>query len=188
MLTEFYANPLFWIGLYLVGYIIAIAVLSISGMQTKIENKIPRPLTRIFILLTFVAPPLVLPFTRGPKIAIPTPVALTVGILLLGINFIIKIVAQRQIGVSPALKSKAKLITTGIYGVIRHPLYISNGLLALGMAILFESMYALLFSIPYTLLYLLIIHFEEKSFLERYGEKYKEYKRKTPWKMIPKVI
>ncbi|PIP12413.1 MAG: hypothetical protein COT45_01465 [bacterium (Candidatus Stahlbacteria) CG08_land_8_20_14_0_20_40_26] len=85
-------------------------------------------------------------------------------------------------------KSKAKLSTTGIYGVVRHPLYTSNGLLALGMAILFKSMCALLFSIPYALLYLFIIHFEEKNLLERYGEEYKEYKRKTPWKMIPKVI
>ena len=49
-------------------------------------------------------------------------------------------------------------------------------------------MCALLFSIPYALLYLFIIHFEEKNLLERYGEEYKEYKRKTPWKMIPKVI
>jgi len=188
MLTEFYTNPLFWIGLYLVGYLVAIAVLSISGMQTKVENKIPKSLTRVFILLTFVAPPVILPITEGPKMTIPTPVALTVGILLLSINFIIKIVAQRQIGVSPALKSKAKLSTTGIYGVVRHPLYMSNGLLALGMAILFKSMYALLFSIPYALLYLLIIHFEEKNLLERHGEEYKEYKRKTLWKMIPKVI
>jgi len=126
--------------------------------------------------------------------AIPTPVALTVGILLLSINFIIKIVAQRQIGVSPAFpldsakKSKAKLITTGIYGIVRHPLYLSNSLLAFGIAILFKSMYALLFSIPYALLYLPIVHFEEKGLLEKYGGEYKEYKRKTPWKMIPKVI
>ena len=188
MLTEFYTNPLFWIGLYLVGYIIAIVALSSSGVRIKVENKIPKPLTRIFILLTFVAPPVILPITKGPKMKIPTPVALTVGIVLLGINFIIKIVAQRQIGVSPALKNKAKLNTSGIYGVVRHPLYMSNGLLALGMAILFKSMHALLFSIPYALLYLLIIHFEEKNLLERCGEEYKEYKRKTPWKMIPKVI
>lgn len=102
MLTDFYTNPLFWIGLYLVGYIITMVVIRSYSMQKRTENKTPKSLMRIFILLTFVAPPLVLPFTRGPKMAIPTPVALTVGILLLSINFIIKIVAQRQIGVSPA--------------------------------------------------------------------------------------
>lgn len=188
MVNAFFINSLFWIGLYIVGYVITIVVVSQSGMRIRVETKMPGVLTRIFILLTFVAPPVILPFTKGPKIAIPTSVALTVGILLLGINFIIKIVAQRQIGVSPALKSKAKLITTGIYGIVRHPLYLSNGLLAIGMAILLKSMSALLFSIPYALLYLLIIHFEERGLLEKYGEEYEAYKGKTPWRMIPKII
>jgi len=188
MINNFWVNPLFWMAIYLVGYIIAVVVFSISVMQTKIENKIPKPIIRIFILLTFVIPPVILPFTKGPKMAIPTPIALTVGILLLVINFAIKIVAQRQIGVSPALKSKAKLIMTGIYGTVRHPLYLSNGLLAIGLAILLKSTFALLFSITYTLLYLPIIHFEERNLLEKYGEEYKKYKKEVPWRMIPKVI
>jgi len=79
MLTEFYTNPLFWIGLYLVGYIIAIVALSSSGVRIKVENKIPKLLTRVFILLTFVAPPVILPITEGPKMTIPTPVALLWG-------------------------------------------------------------------------------------------------------------
>ena len=187
-MTDFYINPIFWIGFYLVGYTITIAVLGISGMRTKAKNKIPKPLMRTFILLTFIAPPVVLPFTRGPKTAIPTPIALTVGMIILGINFVIKILAQRQIGVSPALKSNGKLVTTGIYGWVRHPLYLSNGLLALGMAILFKSLFALLFSIPYSLSYLLIIHFEEKALLEEYGEDFKSYKKKVPWRMIPGIV
>ena len=104
------------------------------------------------------------------------------------INFVVKIISQRQIGVSPALKSKGRLVTTGIYGVIRHPLYLSNGLLAIGMAILLKSMYAFLFSIAYTFLYLPIIYFEEKDLLAKYGTEYKKYKRKVPWKMIPKLF
>lgn len=199
MIHNIWLNPLFWIGIYLIGYSITIAVLSISGMQTKVENKIPKPLVRIFVFVTFVVPPVILPFTsldskhlteftKSPKIAIPTPVALTVGTFLLGMNFVIKILAQRQIGLSPALKSKAKLITTGIYGIVRHPLYMSNGLLAIGMAILFKSLYALLFSIPYFLAYLLIIYFEEKDLLEKYEEEYKKYKKKVRWRILPKII
>ena len=108
----------------------------------------------IFILLTFIAPIIALPFTKGPRIAILTPVALTVGIILLGINFIIKILAQKEIGIASALKSKGSLVTRGVYGTVRNPLYMSNFLLAVGMAVLLKSMYALLFSIPYALLYL----------------------------------
>lgn len=175
-------------GIYPIGYTITILALSQLGMHAKVENKIPKPLMRIFILLTFIAPPVVLPFTKGPRLTIPTTITLTVGTILLGINFIIKILAQRQIGVSPALKSKTKLVTTGIYGWVRHPLYLSNGLLALGMAILFKSLYALLFSIPYSLSYLLIIHFEDKAILEEYGEDFKNYKKKVPWRIIPGII
>lgn len=181
-------NPLFWIGIYLVGYTITIVVISLPRLSTKFENKLLRSLVRPFILLTFIGPPLALPFTKGPRMAIPTLVALTVGIILLGINFILKILGQKQIGILPALKGKARLVATGVYGIVRHPLYLSNGLLALGMAILFKSMYALLFSIPYFLSYLLIIHFEERDLLEKYGEEYREYTKKVPWRLIPWLL
>jgi len=188
MLNNICGNPLLWISIYLVGYIIAIIVLCSSDIQTIVENKIPKPVVRIFIFLTFIAFPVILPFSKGPKMAISTFVALTIGIFLLGVNLYIKILAQSQIGVSPALKGKEQLITTGIYGVIRHPLYLSNGLLSIGMAVLLKSIYALLFSIAYIFLYLPIIHFEEKDLLAKYSEEYKEYKREVPWEMIPKVI
>lgn len=182
------SNPLFWIGVYFVGYAITIAAISLPKLSTKVENRIPKLFIRIFILSTFIAPPLALPFTKGPKIVIPTPIALTLGILLLGINFIIKITAQKQIGTIPALRRKSNLVTAGIYGIVRHPLYLSNGLLAMGMAALFRSMYALMFSVPYFLSYLLIIYFEEKDLLGKYGEEYKGYKKKVPWKLIPRII
>ncbi|MBW2038565.1 MAG: isoprenylcysteine carboxylmethyltransferase family protein [Deltaproteobacteria bacterium] len=188
MSNNFWANPLLWIGAYLMGYTITIVVLSLPGMQTKVKNRIPKPIVRIFIFLTFIAPIIALPFTKGPRITIQTPAALTVGIILLGSNFIIKILAQKEIGIAPALKSKGSLVTRGVYGTVRNPLYMSNFLLAVGMAVLLKSMYALLFSIPYALLYLPIIHFEEKELLEKYGEEYKEYKRKVPWRMIPKLL
>ena len=96
--------------------------------------------------------------------------------------------AQKKIGTMPALKSKRKVITTGIYSVVRNPLYLSNALLAFGMAALFNSLYGFLFSILYTILYLPIIYFEEKDLSKKYGKKYEKYKRKVRWKMIPSVF
>ncbi len=64
----------------------------------------------------------------------------------------------------------------------------SNGLLAIGLAVLFDSMYALLFSVCYSLLFLPIIHYEERDLVQKYGEEYLEYKRKVPWRIIPWVI
>ncbi len=187
MFNNFCGNPLFWIGIYLVGYIITILILSKHSIHNKVESRMPKPVMRFFIFLTFIAPPVALPFTKGPNIPIPTSIALSVGITLLVINFVVKIISQRQIGVLPALKSKGRLVTTSMYGIVRHPLYMSNGLLAIGMAILLKSIYALLFSIAYAFLYLPIIHFEEKDLLEKYGEEYKAYKRKVCWRIIPGV-
>ena len=67
-------------------------------------------------------------------------------------------------------------------------MYLSNGLLAIGMAILFRSMYALLFSIPYSISYLFIIYFEEKDLLKKYGKEYQEYKKNVPYRIIPGVL
>ena len=182
------ANPIFWISVYLFGLVIAIIVLSLPPLFAGVEKKLPKAILKVYIMSVFIAPPMALPFTKGPEIAISISVALTVGIALLIINFVIKILAQKQIGALPGLKNKSKLVTRGIYGIVRNPLYLSNGLLAIGMAILFRSMYALLFSIPYSISYLFIIYFEEKDLLKKYGREYQEYKKNVPYRIIPRVF
>ena len=155
------------------------------AVLVKIENRVPKILVRIIILFIFIVPPVAVPFTEGPKATIPDPVSVSMGLSLLIINFIIRILAQKQIGKFPISNPKRRLVTTGIYGLIRNPLYASNCLVAVGMAILFKSLYALLFSIPYFFSYMLIIYFEEEDLLARYGEEYEEYKKRVPWRMFP---
>ncbi len=188
MWNNLLTNPLLWMSVYLIGFIIAIIILGLPRLFTGVEKKLPKVLLKVYILSVFIAPPMALPFTKGPKIAISTPIALIVGIALLLMNFLIKILAQRQIGAFPGLKRKLKLVTTGIYGIVRNPLYMSNGLLAIGMAVFFKSMYALIFSIPYSLSYLLIIYFEEKDLMKKYGREYQEYMKKVPYRIIPKIV
>ena len=178
MVNNLWPNPLFWLSFYLGGYVIAILMLAIFGIE-EIKDKIPRWFLRLFIFLIFVLPPIVFPFTKSPRMAIPLIVPLFIGAFLIGASSIIRIVSQKQIGASPALKSKERLVTTGIYGFVRHPLYMGNGLFAIGLALLFNSLYAFLFSILYTFLYLPIIYFEEKNLLKKYGEEYKKYKEEV---------
>jgi protein-S-isoprenylcysteine O-methyltransferase Ste14 len=140
------------------------------------------------MLLFIILPVVALPFADGPTMGMPSVVAISLGGVLFAANVIIKVLSQRKIGAMPSLKDKETLITDGIYRVVRHPLYMSNGLLALGMALLMKSVYALLFSLPYFLSFLLIIHFEEEVLLEQYGDQYLAYKRQVPWRMIPKVL
>lgn len=181
-------EPAIWISLYILGYITVVVVLSSKNRLGRVQKSVPKPVIIVFILLTFIAPPVILPFARGPGMGIPSPISITLGIILVALNFIIKFLSQWKIGTIPSFKNKGNLVTAGIYGIIRHPLYISNGLLAMGLAILFDSMHAFLFSVCYSLLFLPIIYYEERDLVQKYGEEYLEYKRKVPWRIIPWVI
>ncbi len=188
MLIDFFNNPILYLSIYVVGYTTVMTMFIFSKLFTAVENRIPKLFMRLFALMTFIIPPVVLPLTKGPEIPVTESISLIIGILFLLLNFILKVMAQKKIGTMPALKSKRKVITTGIYSVVRNPLYLSNALLAFGMAALFNSLYGFLFSILYTILYLPIIYFEEKDLSKKYGKKYEKYKRKVRWKMIPSVF
>ena len=114
IMSNILTNPILWISVYFSGFIIAIIILGLPGLFAGVEKKLPKALLKVYILSVFIAPPMALPFTKGPKIAIPAYVSLSLGIFLLVMNFVIKILAQKKIGALPGLKRKAELITTGI--------------------------------------------------------------------------
>lgn len=78
------------------------------------------------------------------------------------------------------------LITNGIYGYIRHPMYASQWLFAVGQLLVLQNWLAgplgLMVFIPF---YLLRVQAEEKMMLERFGDPYRQYMQKTG-RVIPK--
>ncbi len=83
---------------------------------------------------------------------------------------------------SPSLeiREKHELITRGIYGVIRHPMYASQWLLSLATPLLLQNWIAgflnFLVFIPF---YLLRVKAEEQMMLDSFGAPYQEYMQKT---------
>jgi len=83
---------------------------------------------------------------------------------------------------SPSLeiRDKHELITRGIYGVIRHPMYASQWLLSLATPLLLQNWIAgflnFLVFIPF---YLLRVKAEEQMMLDSFGAPYQEYLQKT---------
>ena len=180
-------NSLFWIGIYLTGYIITLAVVGHIRLLRIIRDRIPKNFVRIFAGLVFVAAPMAVSLTHSPETELNQGVTLSAGIILLIINFIIKYFCIKSIGVMPALREKTNLITTGIYSSMRNPLYSSNCMMIIGWALIFNSTYGLLFAILYSLLFCHIIFYEEKNLLKEYGMEFEEYLTKVPWRLIPKV-
>lgn len=76
------------------------------------------------------------------------------------------------------------VIDTGLYSIVRHPMYTSTILLFLAMPLVLGSLYAFLIFLFYPLLIVLRIRGEE-ALLEEELDGYKEYKQKVKYRLIP---
>jgi len=83
---------------------------------------------------------------------------------------------------------KGQLITDGIFQYIRHPHYTSLLIVGFGLALFFYSLAALLIAITAVPIMIWSIIDEEKLLIKQYGEEYKEYMEKVPWRIIPKIF
>jgi len=83
---------------------------------------------------------------------------------------------------SPSLEifQEHSLVTGGIYGLIRHPMYASQWLWVIAQILLLQNWLAgpldLVFFIPF---YFLRVRAEEKMMLDTFGEDYRAYMRQT---------
>jgi len=100
-------------------------------------------------------------------------------IMLIGILLII-------LGWRKIFKAKRELVTTGIYGYVRHPQYLGILLLTLGMNIQWPTIASLLLWPLLVILYYRLAKKEEKEMEKRIGEEYREYKQKVPM-LIPRL-
>jgi len=77
-----------------------------------------------------------------------------------------------------------KVISTGLYGIVRHPMYLATLLLFLSMPIVLGSIRAFIVFLSYPVIISLRILNEEKV-LEEGLEGYSEYKKKVKYRLIP---
>ncbi len=90
---------------------------------------------------------------------------------------------------SPSLeiREKHELITKGIYGIIRHPMYASQWLWVIAQPLLLQNWVAGVFNlIIFIPFYLLRVQAEEKMMIERFGEEYRDYMECTG-AVLPKI-
>jgi protein-S-isoprenylcysteine O-methyltransferase Ste14 len=109
---------------------------------------------------------------------------LGVSIFILGL--LLRIWSQQHLRYR--LKVKKILATTGPYSFVRNPMYFGNILICLGLVVTSE----LLWFVPITFFYLsviysLVIRYEETHLAEKYGEPYRKYMSEVP-RWFPRAI
>jgi protein-S-isoprenylcysteine O-methyltransferase Ste14 len=112
------------------------------------------------------------------------------GVLILAAGLFIFWRAHADLGLnwSPSLeiREKHELITAGIYGVIRHPMYASQWLVAVAQPLLLQNWIAgLLNVLVFIPFYFLRVRAEEQLMMETFGDQYEVYRRKVGG-VIPK--
>lgn len=84
------------------------------------------------------------------------------------------------------IQENQKVIDTGLYSIVRHPMYLSSTLLFLSMPFVLGSLYSFAVFLVYPFVIAKRIKYEEQL-LEKELSGYKEYKQKVKYRFLPFV-
>jgi protein-S-isoprenylcysteine O-methyltransferase Ste14 len=98
----------------------------------------------------------------------------------------IKGVIQTTLKVAETHRAK-KVITKGVYSIIRHPQYLGAILAHIGFSFLLSALQSLLITPLIIALIFILSWKEEKELTKEFGQEYKEYKKSVPM-LIPKIF
>lgn len=173
-------NLFFWAFVGMFGLLVGIAL--VSGIKLG-QNAFLGLITIVICDLSRII--LVLPFCPQPRFEIGIwnwilggvvlAAALVFGLPALSINW------------RTAPDSKMVLKTTGIYGIVRNPIYLADILFTLGFALMFRSLIGMVLIPIWWAAYLAIVLVEETSLERALGQCYLDYKQQVKGRIIPRL-
>ena len=121
------------------------------------------------------------PFTTGS-------VGLYIGLLVLAAALVIDLSVlsvlgfRSLVGLSEAggERTPGVLVTKGIYGYARHPIYVAHALWSCGFGLLLGYPFLLFFAVYIFASFWLATYFEEAELIQRFGQDYREYQKRVP--------
>ena len=85
-----------------------------------------------------------------------------------------------------AIQPGHRLVTSGLYGIIRHPSYLGLFVLTLGWGLAFRSGVGVIIAVLMLFVLLARIRAEERLLSETFGAEYDAYRART-WRLLPYV-
>jgi protein-S-isoprenylcysteine O-methyltransferase Ste14 len=119
---------------------------------------------------------------------VPTTVTV-VGDILVAIGLGVAMLVVIQNGYAAAnitVESEQTLVSTGLYGLVRHPMYAGSVVMMIGIPLALGSYWGLVFVIPGLVVLALRIR-DEEGLLERELRGYSEYEHQVHYRLVPYV-
>jgi protein-S-isoprenylcysteine O-methyltransferase Ste14 len=84
-----------------------------------------------------------------------------------------------------AWERTTRLITSGVYGVIRHPMYFGSAVWAIGIILVFFSIRSLILGAVSIVFFVLASRLEDEKNIKKFGDAYREYIDRVPrWNIL----
>jgi len=118
--------------------------------------------------------------------SVPTPICL-VGLVLVavGLSVMMLVVIQNNYAAATVrVEPGQELISTGLYGLVRHPMYTGNVIMMVGIPVALGSYWGLAFVTLGLIVLVSRIRDEEKLLKDELGG-YREYTQKVRYRLVP---
>ncbi len=153
--------------------------------ETRTAQKVVSAVRHLSLAAMVVASALDHRFGWSP---VPTATCLVGDVLVavgLGVTMLV-IIQNSYAAATVRVEAGQKLVSTGLYGLVRHPMYTGAVIMTMGIPLALGSYWGLVFVIPGVLMLALRIRDEEKLLQEEL-DGYREYTRKVRYRLVPHI-
>ncbi len=153
------------------------------------ESRMAQKLINVGIILTTVAAGVVSAVDhRFGWSTVPTAIVVVGNVLVLvGLGLAELVVVQNNYAAATiTVEEEQPVVSTGLYGIVRHPMYVGALILMVGMPLALGSYWGLLTLIPGVLVFVARITDEEKALRQDLAG-YDEYTEKVHYRLVPGV-
>ena len=188
-----FANGWLFMGVLFVPMFIAGVVLLLKNpvlLKKRLESKEKQKEQSLVVAFSgsmFIAGFVIAGFNfRFGWYALPTSISVAAGVIFIFGYAIYARVLKENIYLSRTIEvqENQKVVDTGLYAIVRHPMYSATLILFLSMPVILGSVYSLAVFMVYPFIIAKRIKYEE-ILLEKELTGYKEYKKKVKYRLVP---
>ena len=118
--------------------------------------------------------------------AVPTPICLVGDVVVgVGLGVVALVIVQNSYAAATVrVEADRQVVSTGLYGRVRHPMYTGNVIMMVGIPLALGSYWGLVFVVPALIVLASRIRDEEKMLQEELTG-YREYTQKVRYRLVP---